>query len=1178
MAHWRFSLLVLTLFLAAGCPNRSPQRPAPAPVPAAPARATPAPNPAAPEPRRGRRPPDTSQQAPHAFDDLEGESLPQEDPTRDASGTPLLGRFEGFSERGAEGTRVYRGGKLRTRVLEGRSEEYGYDSEGRLASVDGDDGLTRSYLHRPNSVIELELGPDQESGESVLSGHAFVLDPETGLPQAFLRTKGPRWDFTWAGKRVKSEEGPRGARSYRYDAAGRLKAWSDDSGRSVSVTRKGAELRVVSAAGEEVRVVRDAEGGVRQAGSGKTLDHEFSYDDQGRLSAAKSPAGTIRYQSDEARRVQTSPWGEVRTARESVPGRGEQVLWIETPAGEFGFDYEEGKRSELTYPNGVVVRYEYGAGRSLERLTSSVLKLEQGWDEQFRLETQRRDGASAATRFGYDGSGHLDLVEGRGRRVSYVYDTGGNRAATSSSPGERTMDRITQQSRLKDRVLLRQNKQGKWRQEETLQTYRCDAAGRLLEIKAASGAQDRFRYDGFGRLVEAQRAGKARVRYGYDPLGRLATRRTGEGANESLTRYVYDGLRLLAELGSTGSTRVYLHGPDIDEPLAYRDDAGPWVFLHGDERGSVLAYSNMAGELVDSVHFSPFGVLEIAPTKSRPLFFAGHPYDPETRLVLARARAYDPDLNRFLGPDPAGLRDGANPFLYARGNPLSYVDPLGLWAVPGSVRGHYGTLSPRAQLILLQQVQALRLSPTPRTPILNLFGKVYPNLSGDSSEEAGDRRTGRRAGAELSELLALAESSEEAREVLASPLGEAAEAELTGRQWQTFEKIAAIADDEERAQDSELLRELYAPTKEEEGLKVRRVRATKIYAELAEKHLGDKGLGVLAGFLEVADGMLSAIDRREKLNELATSIPGMDAVMLREHLEAVDRLTRPRGVAGHVEVEAEEVPEPPSIGDFAASREHSYRMFSASPTRRELRSALQAQRKLWLQHERDLTSPASVARAVAEDADLNDLTDLMREAYRDQQAAEERVAQAERGFRAALIKPLSYAEAWRRIKGDWSLFQGKNTVALLKESLPVGRSQALHGKLPVHPDFTYSQAKKPNYHRRLRELETEIRAAAEARERETEAAAALASKRARREAKRRARRGAPRGISLASERLAARPSGVSLARRTPGKRPRAASRGQGRRRSVQPSPRRARRGRGRSGARRSGIVSQLGPR
>ena len=43
-----------------------------------------------------------------------------------------------------------------------------------------------------------------------------------------------------------------------------------------------------------------------------------------------------------------------------------------------------------------------------------------------------------------------------------------------------------------------------------------------------------------------------------------------------------------------------------------------------------------------------------------------------------RARYYDPVRSRFASADPIGLRGGTNVYQYTAGNPITYVDPLGL--------------------------------------------------------------------------------------------------------------------------------------------------------------------------------------------------------------------------------------------------------------------------------------------------------------------------------------------------------------------------------------------------------------------------------------------------------------------------------------------------------------------
>ena len=62
-----------------------------------------------------------------------------------------------------------------------------------------------------------------------------------------------------------------------------------------------------------------------------------------------------------------------------------------------------------------------------------------------------------------------------------------------------------------------------------------------------------------------------------------------------------------------------------------------------------------------------------------PFRYCGEYFDKETGSVYLRARYYSPRLGRFGSEDPA--RSGLNWYVYCGGNPLAFVDPLGLDAI-----------------------------------------------------------------------------------------------------------------------------------------------------------------------------------------------------------------------------------------------------------------------------------------------------------------------------------------------------------------------------------------------------------------------------------------------------------------------------------------------------------------
>ena len=52
---------------------------------------------------------------------------------------------------------------------------------------------------------------------------------------------------------------------------------------------------------------------------------------------------------------------------------------------------------------------------------------------------------------------------------------------------------------------------------------------------------------------------------------------------------------------------------------------------------------------------------------------------PETGLNQNYYRDYDPTLGRYTTPDPMGIEGGLNPYSYVSNNPLTNIDPLGLY-------------------------------------------------------------------------------------------------------------------------------------------------------------------------------------------------------------------------------------------------------------------------------------------------------------------------------------------------------------------------------------------------------------------------------------------------------------------------------------------------------------------
>ena len=151
------------------------------------------------------------------------------------------------------------------------------------------------------------------------------------------------------------------------------------------------------------------------------------------------------------------------------------------------------------------------------------------------------------------------------------------------------------------------------------------------------------------------------------------------------------------ELGATGRTTrshdAYVYGGERLVAVVTRKDGEPEARLdvHVDHLGSIDVLTNEAGGVEERRSYDAFGARrnpkwgEFGPppsfTSKTTRGFTGHEADEALGLVNAKGRIYDPQIGRFITPDPFVSRplssQSRNRYAYTLNNPLAYVDPSG---------------------------------------------------------------------------------------------------------------------------------------------------------------------------------------------------------------------------------------------------------------------------------------------------------------------------------------------------------------------------------------------------------------------------------------------------------------------------------------------------------------------
>jgi RHS repeat-associated protein len=320
-------------------------------------------------------------------------------------------------------------------------------------------------------------------------------------------------------------------------------------------------------------------------------------------------------------------------------------------------------RQTVTLPNGVTASFVYRPNGPLESSTltgplGQIAQFAYSYDDVRNVDTHSDQYGSHD--FNYDGANRLTQTlrpTGAGLpNEAYSYDRAGNREDTTNA------------------ALYQYDANNRLTQSPGL-TYVFDADGNLASRSDGSvfTHDPRNRPTGYTKQTSS-------ATYLYDANGRRI-RKQVDGAT---VWYLWDGTSLLSEYDAAGTrTKRYAYLTGDQSPIQLQDANGTY-YLHTDGLAPRLL-TNSAAVVVWRARYDAFGqaIIEADPDGNGTaivsnLRFPGQYFDAETGLHYNYFRSYDPALGRYIESDPIGYFGGSNVYAYGEGNPLIWIDPLGL--------------------------------------------------------------------------------------------------------------------------------------------------------------------------------------------------------------------------------------------------------------------------------------------------------------------------------------------------------------------------------------------------------------------------------------------------------------------------------------------------------------------
>ena len=526
--------------------------------------------------------------------------------------------------------------------------------------------------------------------------------------------------YNAAGDLISSSD-PGGTVTFNYNNSGKLTRVAapdnvitsfsfDKYGRQYQITDPSAGVQKDStsyyADGSMVRTIRNANGWISKSynkhgqllseNSSGNLIKTYSYDANNRLSSVSMSNGTLQsYTYDNLDRI--------ASYRET----SNSGFWFET-----SYSYNSSgllSAKSFSTSNGTIAteNYSYQNGSLVSTaLANGALVNEIIAENDFGLATQSHTGL-VTRNYSYDASGlTTSRSMGSVQNLSYSYNsTTGNMVSrhdvTRSKSEFFGYDNLNRFVHANGNVtsyssngnITNRGGLGSFEYGDSAHPYRI--TGRAFSSSTYLPDQEQtISYNEYLKPTQIE-VGDSRTEFVYGPNGNRFRMIQSQNDTLLLDRQYFGGCYERDITIDGIKEKLYLGGDYYDAPMVYvRVNNGAWTLYNigRDHLGSITHIATTDGTLIAEYSYDAWGNMRNPSTwtlyqeGSEPTLilgrgYTGHEHLQDCGLINMNARLYDPQVGRFLSPDPyiqaPDFTQSYNRYSYALNNPLKYTDKSG---------------------------------------------------------------------------------------------------------------------------------------------------------------------------------------------------------------------------------------------------------------------------------------------------------------------------------------------------------------------------------------------------------------------------------------------------------------------------------------------------------------------